>query len=132
MPFVQLQLFGARTTDADVAALQARLTDLMAQPLRKKPELTVVSVTSRDARVARAGVELRAGEWTAQLTAFVTAGTNTPDEKAAFQATAHAMLVERFGQPAAPLYVIVQEVDGTDWGYGGLPQAVRARAALPA
>lgn len=132
MPFVHLKLFGAKPTDADVASFQEGLTGLMASPMRKKPELTVVSVEASGARVSQAGAELAGSEWTAQLTAFVTAGTNTQDEKAAFQAAAHDLLVARFGEPSAPLYVIVQEVPGTDWGYGGLPQAARAKAALPA
>ena len=132
MPFVHLTLFNADATDDDVAALQQGLTDLMANPMRKKRDLTVVSVEASGARVARGGTELGMGRWGGQLTAFVTAGTNTEEEKAIFQRQAHALLVRRFGEPAAPVYVIVQEVPGTDWGYGGLSQAARARAAATA
>ena len=132
MPFVHLTLFNADASDRDVEALQHGLTDLMAKPMRKKRELTIVSVETSPAHVALGGTALAGSEWTGQLTAFVTAGTNTADEKAAFQREAHALLVQRFGPPAAPLYVIVQEVPGPDWGYGGLSQAARARAVAAA
>ena len=132
MPFVHLSLFNANASDRDVEALQRGLTDLMASPMRKKRELTVVSVEAPAAHVALGGSALAGSEWAGQLTAYVTAGTTTEDEKAAFQRDAHALLVQRFGPPAAPLYVIVQEVPGTDWGYGGLPQAARARAVAAA
>lgn len=129
MPFVHLQILGAQPASAATEALQRGLTDLMAGTLRKKRELTVVAVEhAASARVFCGARELSTGRRTAQLTAFVTAGTNTAAEKAAFQARAHALLVAELGEPATPLYIVVQEVPAGDWGYGGLSQAARADA----
>lgn len=132
MPFVNLKLFGAIPTEAQVATLQEGLARLMARPLRKKSELTVVAVDATPGHASVGGVGLARGAWTGQLTAFVTAGTNTEEEKAGFQRLAHALLSDHFGEPSAPLYVVVQEVPSTDWGYGGTTQAARAKAALAA
>lgn len=132
MPFVNLALFGAAASDAQIAALQEGLAQLMARPLRKKPELTVVAVDANAGRASLGCESLARGEWTAQLTAMVTAGTNTREEKAEFQRLAHELLARTFGEPSAPLYVVVQEIPGTDWGYGGLSQAARASAPVAA
>lgn len=129
MPFVNLKLFGAEPTGDQIAGLQKGLAELMARPLRKKPELTVVAVDAAPGRASLGGAALASGGWTGQLTALVTAGTNTEEEKAEFQRLAHGLLADSFGQPSAPLYVVVQEVPGVDWGYGGQTQAARAKAA---
>lgn len=131
MPFVHLKLFGAKPGQRDISALQQGLTALMKSPMRKKPELTVVAVEQSSAHVALGGEQLADDQWTAQITALVTAGTNTEEEKAVFQSAAHELLAERFGAPSAPVYVVVLEVPGGDWGYGGRSQAARAKAALP-
>lgn len=132
MPFVNLGLFGVRATDDQIAALQKGLAELMAGPLRKKPELTVVAVNASPGLASLGGSALAQGAWTGQLTAMVTAGTNTEEEKAVFQRQAHELLAATFGEPSAPLYVVVLEIPGTDWGYGGRSQAARAGAAVAA
>ncbi len=130
MPFIHLKVFGAALAPQQVSRVQSGLTDLMASVLRKKKPLTVVQVDmARDSQVFCAG-ERAPGCWTGQLTAFITLGTNTAEEKAAFQTQAYALLREELGEPSTPVYVIVQEVPATDWGYDGVTQA--ARAAMPA
>jgi 4-oxalocrotonate tautomerase len=130
MPFLHLKIFGAAPAPAPIAQVQSGLTDLMASVLRKKKALTVVQVeVARDSAVFCGG-ELPPAGWTGQLTAFVTLGTNTTEEKATFQTQAYALLCKALGEPSTPLYVIVQDVPAADWGYGGVTQA--ARAAMPA
>ncbi|UUZ69802.1 tautomerase family protein [Polaromonas sp. P2-4] len=71
---------------------------------------------------------------TAFLEISITAGTNTPQEKAAFIAAAFEELQRQLGagQPLEPAsYVIVREVPATDWGYGGQTQAARRQARAP-
>lgn len=100
------------------------LTDLMANVLHKKRELTAVLIESPN------------GPWTiggarppqaAHLEANITAGTNTDGEKAEFVRATMDLL----GRQLAPLheatYVIVREIPSTDWGYGGCTQAARLR-----
>jgi 4-oxalocrotonate tautomerase len=129
MPFVHLELFGARPSEPTLAALRQGLVDLMATTLHKVRTLTVVDIeVGAASHVGCGDAPLRGHEWTAMLKAHVTADTNSVEEKADFQRSAHALLVLHMGEPAAPLYIVVQEVPATDWGYGGITQAERARA----
>lgn len=125
MPFVHIRIGGPKLSAPQIAALQEGATRLMADVLRKKAELTAVLVEEHgvggwsvgDAPVPSA----------AHLEATVTAGTNGADEKAAFIQAAHALLRTTLEQdlPLAT-YVVVAEIDGESWGYGGLTQAARA------
>lgn len=133
MPYVQLKLFGTKPTPGTVTQLQRGLTDLMATVLKKKRPLTVVEIEIATNSLLSGGAEpLSPGQWSGRLMAFVTAGTNNADEKAAFLKAAHQLLIGQFGPAATPLYLIVQELPGDAWGYDGLSQAARARAAVPA
>jgi 4-oxalocrotonate tautomerase len=112
---------------ARAQALAAALTDLTADALGKRREVTVVTIES-----------LSAGHWfvggspaaraTAQLQIHVTAGTNTPAQKAQFIDAAFELLQRQLA-PEATLepasYVLVHELPATDWGYGGRTQAAR-------
>lgn len=130
MPFVHLKVFGAALAPQQARRVQAGLTDLMSSALRKNKALTVVQLESARGSEVFCGGEAPPAGWAGQLTAWVTQGTNTAQEKAAFQKQANALLRREFGEPTTPLYIIVQEVPATDWGYGGVTQA--ARAAAPA
>jgi 4-oxalocrotonate tautomerase len=71
-------------------------------------------------------VALDEAGWTASLVAHVTAGTNTEAEQAAFIAQAHTLIAETFGRPAtAPIYIVVDEIPATGWGYDGRTQHAR-------
>jgi 4-oxalocrotonate tautomerase len=132
MPFVSLKVFIARLSPPQVTVLQSGLTDLMASTLHKNMALTVVQVEHcRDSQLFCGGLAA-SKQWTGQLTAWITQHTNTADQKAAFQRQAHALLSEVLGEPSTPLYIVVQEVPATDWGYGGLTQAARAAARASA
>jgi 4-oxalocrotonate tautomerase len=63
---------------------------------------------------------------TAWLEISITAGTNTPAQKAAFIEAAFAALQSQLGGSMEPAsYVIVRELPATDWGYGGQTQQAR-------
>lgn len=130
MPFVHLKVFGTTLAPQQLGRIQCALTGLMASVLHKKKALTVVQVeVLRDSDLFCGG-ERPPARWSAQLTAYVTQGTNTAEQKASFQAQAHALLCDELGEPSTPVYIIVQQVPAADWGYGGVTQA--ARAAGPA
>lgn len=125
MPFVSVKVAGSLDA-AQAGRLRQGVTSLMAEVLGKRADLTAVLV------------EPVAGGWAvgaepvvraAHLDATVTLGTNTAAEKARFVAAAHALLAEVLG-PDLPLptYVVVSEVPGEAWGYGGRTQADRAQA----
>jgi 4-oxalocrotonate tautomerase len=108
-------------------SLARALTELTAQLLGKRPDVTAVIIE-----------DLSAAQWyvgggevqrpTVCLEISITQGTNTAQEKAAFIAAAFAELQTQLGkgQPLEPAsYVIVREVPATDWGYGGQTQEAR-------
>lgn len=110
------------------AALGAALTHITAQVLHKKPEVTVVMIDDLPAaRYLVAGRD--ATQPVACLEISITAGTNTPDEKAQFIHAAYAELHRQLSTSGQTLheasYVIVRELPAGDWGYGGLTQAAR-------
>jgi nicotinamidase-related amidase/phenylpyruvate tautomerase PptA (4-oxalocrotonate tautomerase family) len=132
MPFVHLRLAGREPAPAQRAALQAGLTELMQGVLRKQAPLTVVAIDCVPAQQwSTGGQALADGAWAAQLSVYISAGTNTSAERGRFVAAAHALLRAQWeSAPRAPLYVIVHEVALDSWGYDGLTQ--QARAAMPA
>lgn len=135
MPTLTLKVAPLQTPARERQLAQA-LTTLTAQLLGKRREVTAVIIES-----------LPAGHWyvggdavqrpTALLEISITAGTNTPEEKAAFVSAAFAELQRQLGE-GGPLeeasYVVVRELPATDWGYGGQTQKARqtARPAVPA
>ncbi len=126
MPTLQLKL--APPVAAEVHATLAReLTVLTAELLGKRPEVTALMIEELPAArwfIGAQGVP-RATAW---LEISITAGTNTPAQKAAFIQAAFAALQSRLGagQPLEPAsYVIVRELPAGDWGYGGQTQEAR-------
>jgi 4-oxalocrotonate tautomerase len=111
-------------------ALAAELTAITAELLGKRRDVTALMIE-----------ELPAARWfvgavqvqrpTAWLEISVTAGTNTPAQKAAFIEAAYAVLQGQLGA-GRPLenasYVIVRELPASDWGYGARTQQARQRS----
>ena len=127
MPLLRLHIAGSDPTTAQVARLQAGLTQLMAGTLGKRADLTVIDISGSPSGMwSRGGVALDEAGWTASLVTHVTAGTNSEQEKATFIAQAHALIAATFERPAAaPIYVIVDELAATAWGYDGHTQEMR-------
>jgi 4-oxalocrotonate tautomerase len=100
----------------------------MAGVLGKKAKLTAVLVEQVSEDTWMVGQE--AIGLAAHLDVKITAGTNSPEEKARFIAEANALLHQVLGAelPLAT-YVIIDEVPGDAWGYGGLTQTHRRHAA---
>lgn len=129
MPFIRISLAGTPVSNEQVRRLQARTTALMAETLGKRPEVTVVAVESVPAaRWSVGGSPLREDGGLAQMEAFITRGSNCDEEKSAFISSACDMLVAVLGIQASPVYVIVQEIPGADWGFDGKTQAARRLA----
>jgi 4-oxalocrotonate tautomerase len=105
----------------------------MAETLGKRADLTVIGISvSPPGHWSRGGEALDEAGWTASLVAHVTAGTNTETELATFIAQAHSLIAETFDRPAtAPIYVIVDEIPATSWGYDGRSQHARRTAPSP-
>ena len=111
--------------------LAQALTRLSTVHLHKRAEVTAVLI--EDLPAARWFVGSQPLQHpTALLEISITAGTNTSAEKEAFIAAAYAELEQQLGD-GLPLeeasYVIVREVEAGDWGYGGVTQGARRKAA---
>ena len=129
MPFLDLTIQHSVPTQAALEAAQQGLTGLMADILRKRADLTVVSIGLQPgASIAIGGRRLGPDAWSGRLIAYVTEGTNTEEEKARFLQAAHALLSRHLSAPASPFYIVVQEVPAASWGYDGRSQADRAAA----
>jgi 4-oxalocrotonate tautomerase len=131
MPTLQLKITPPQPAER-LQVLAKRLTDLTVQILGKRREVTAVVVE-----------ELWPGRWfiggrnpgeaAALLEIRVTEGTNSVEEKQAFVQAAYEELWQQIGPLAEASYVVVQEVQATDWGYGGKTQAQRkSLSAIPA
>ncbi len=133
MPTLQLKISPTQSRERHQKLAQA-LTRLTAQHLGKRPEVTAVMIEDLpDGQWFVAGREVSAA--TAWLEISVTAGTNSPQNKASFIAAAYAELQEQLGadgglEPAS--YVVVRELPAGDWGYGGQTQQARQLARLHA
>jgi 4-oxalocrotonate tautomerase len=126
MPILQVKL---STTPSPVLSQQVAtvLGELTAQLLHKQPDVTVVTVDYVDPKHWLLGGRSLAEQGLVSffLDIKVTAGTNTKDEKAAYQQQVFARLGELFGPLHPTSYVQVHDVRAEAWGYGGLTQEFR-------
>jgi len=130
MPTLQLKISPSQSPDL-YPLLADELTAITAQHLGKRPEVTAVMFEELPPMrwyVGAAAVQ-RATAW---LEISITAGTNSPAQKAAFIEAAFAVLQGRLGGALEPAsYVIVRELPASDWGYGGQTQAARKLGHAP-
>lgn len=126
MPFINVKVAGPQLEKSQTAALQKGITALMAEVLRKKGPLTAVLVE----QVAAAGWSIGGEPVTraAQVDAYVSAGTNTAEEKSRYIAEVYALLRRVLGPEVREVsYVLVHDIPMNSWGYGGQTQEFRAR-----
>lgn len=126
MPFIRISVAGNTPSQNQLTQLQTQTTQLMANILHKRPEVTVVAIEIAVAThwsVGGEGLEKERG--LAQMEAFITAGTNSEQEKAEFISAANDMFAAVFRAAMSPLYVVIIEVNAADWGYDGKTQADR-------
>ena len=126
MPYLDIKLSGP-CLPQNIEKFAARMTDLVVEVLHKRREVTAAAVqcvAPHHWHIGGTAVSAD-GRSTFFVEANVTAGTNTPQEKAAFIAAAFAAAESILGQLAAASYVIVREVPADAWGYQGLTQEVR-------
>lgn len=125
MPFINVKVAGDPLEGRQIADIQRGITDLMVDVLQKVGPLTAVLVE-----------HVPLGGWSvgaqpvgraAQVDAIVSAGTNTPEQKARFIAGAMALLKDVLGPDLAEVtYVVVHDLPKDSWGYNGLTQEARS------
>ena len=129
MPYLHLKL----SHPAEPAALQAiagRLTDLTESILRKQRHLTALTIETLPAGRWFIGGEGLAAESppSFELDIKITAGTNSADDKAAYIAAVFGAMADFYGRLDPASYVVIHDVDGQAWRYGGRAQAARRPA----
>jgi len=132
MPYLDIRI-AAPCLPETVRKFATRLTDLTADLLAKRRELTAVSlqcVAPGHWYVGGASLS-EVGGTSFFIEANVTAGSNNAEQKEAFVAAAFAAAEDILGQLDAASYVIVREVPADAWGYQGRTQAARKLAGAP-
>jgi 4-oxalocrotonate tautomerase len=131
MPFIHVKVAGPQLEPGQVKALQQGVTTLMAEILHKQGKLTAVLVEQVPLAGWSVGAESVAQ--VAQIDAIISAGTNTPEQKARFITEAYGLLRAVLGPDLSEIsYVVLHDVPKDSWGYGGLTQAARAQGSAAA
>jgi 4-oxalocrotonate tautomerase len=126
MPFINIKVAGEPLAKHQITALQKSITGLMVEILHKVGPLVGVLVEQVQPDSWSVGAEQV--KRAAQVDAIVSAGTNTPEQKARFIAEVNGLLRTVLGTDLAEVtYVVVHEVAKDSWGYNGLTQEHRAR-----
>jgi 4-oxalocrotonate tautomerase len=126
MPFLQLTLTEL-PSPALTAQVAAVLTSLTVQVLRKEARLVAIALNYVDPAHWLIDGKTLAEQKLASffLTIRITDGTNTKDEKAAYQQQVFARLGELLGPLHPVSYVCIHDVRAEAYGYGGLTQEFR-------
>jgi 4-oxalocrotonate tautomerase len=130
MPYLLLQLGQPLGADQK-RSLVRRSTDLIAALLHKRAEVTAVRIDDGAGDGWHiAGEPVAAGLTPAHGTLYITAGTNTPAEKAEIIVALHRLLVDTCGPLPEASYLVIHEMPAGNWGYDGRTQAARQPARL--
>jgi 4-oxalocrotonate tautomerase len=128
MPFIRITAAGSTLALEHVSRLQTEMTELMASVLGKKANLT--SVLVEQPAVAGWAIGRAPARVAVHVDATITAGTNSPEEKALFIEQTMRLLKSVFGSELSPAtYVVLTEVPAQSWGYDGRTQESRRQAA---
>ena len=126
MPYLNCKLCVPPSQDVSDKIASA-LTDLTAEVLKKKRELTAVAVEYVAPEQWYIGGTSLADQ---SLRSFyldikVTEGTNTKDEKALYVSRVFAAVEAIVGSVAPASYIVIHEVRADAWGYQGQTQEFR-------
>ncbi len=126
MPYLNLKLCTSRPQN-ETSKIADILTDLTAEILKKKRELTAICVEHiAPERWYVGGTELGHQSLSGfYLDIKVTEGTNTKDEKAAYVSRVFAAIEDIVGSLAPASYIVIHEVHADAWGYQGQTQESR-------
>lgn len=126
MPTLNLKVSPPQAAERN-QAMAVALTELSATILGKRAEVTAVTIEGLPLKEWFIGGQPPSSA-TVMLVISVTAGTNTPEEKAQFIAAAFDELQRQIAPEhglAMASYVTVRELPASDWGYGGQTQLAR-------
>ncbi len=126
MPILNVKLCSPRSPETSTK-IAAALTDLTVDILKKKRELTAVSieyVLPSEWFIAGAAMDSQAAR-TFYLDIKITDGTNTKDQKAQYISRVFATVEGIIGPLNPASYIVVHDVRADSWGYEGQTQEFR-------
>lgn len=126
MPYLNFKLCAppSQNISGEIASV---LTDLTAEVLKKKRELTAVVfeyVEPEQWYIGGAPLAVQS-LCSFYLDIKVTEGTNTKDEKALYVSRVFAAIEKIVGPLAPPSYIVIHEVRADSWGFKGQTQEFR-------
>lgn len=126
MPYLNVKLCAASSQEAS-AKIALVLTDLTTEFLKKKRELTAVTVEYIAAEQWFIGGTPITDQFVSSfyLDIRITEGTNTKDEKAIYVSRVFAAIEAIIGSLAPASYIVIHEVHADAWGYQGQTQEFR-------
>lgn len=126
VPYLNLKLCGEPSQATATLAAKC-LTDLTAEILKKKRELTAIAVEFvTPSRWYVGGTSLADQALRSfYLDIKVTEGTNTKDEKAFYALRVFAAIEAMLGALAPASYIVIHEVRADAWGFQGQTQEFR-------
>lgn len=126
MPYLNIKVTVPEAGETTTRICRA-LTDLTAEVLKKKKELTSVAVEYIRPENWFVGGSAVASEDTATffLDIKVTEGTNTKDEKALYISKIFEAVESVIGKLNPASYIVIHEVKADAWGYSGATQEYR-------
>lgn len=127
MPYIEVKIAQNSLPEDKAIELSSGMTDVMTNTLNKKRALVSVSIeTIKPARwfVAETSIA-KESMTTAFVSARITQGTNTKEEKAKAIQEIADLLNESLGVMAEASYIVLDEIPATDWGYSGKTQESR-------
>jgi 4-oxalocrotonate tautomerase len=129
MPYINLRL-GTTLDDSQRNQLAKRTASLMQSIMGKRPEVTVVHLQESAPHFWSVnGSALKPNDpFAAYVDIKVTAGTNTPEEKAEMLSETISMLQDVLGVIQEACYVVIDDIPANSWGFNGRTQAERAAA----
>ena len=127
MPYLNLKL-STSPSPQQTARIAQSLTTLTAEILRKKAEVTAVTIeTVAPSAWFISGTSLQSGKSNSFfLDIKITDGTNTKEEKAAYIRRVFAEMENYLGGVEEASYIVIHDVRGDSWGFHGKTQESRA------
>ncbi len=127
MPFISIEL-SEEINETQKQSIAKGVTQIMKSTLHKKADLTALNFSVTAAKHWFINSESLENTFTnsAFITAYISAGTNTKEEKAMAISAFYNLLDEQIGPIHPTSYIVLEETPMTDWGYAGKTQQHRA------
>lgn len=127
MPFIDVRIATDQVTDEAVKEVTTGITAIMSNILNKKRELVAVTVTAVDPRLWVISNQTMNNSTltTAFVSASITSGKNTEQQKAEALQHIHDLLNHAIGPLNEASYIVITELPASNWGYDGKSQKSR-------